>query len=162
MREKKHIIRNYKQMFLVITVFTLVLLVGGVSIAFFNYTRTGTANTVRTGTINFTSSQDGRINLTNIFPIDPEETGIMDDATKVGTVAITVTGDTSYDKGVEYLISATNVNNTVGSKTIPISISAETSGTLGTSDDNYFDNRDTATSHIYKVLQKILFLIMIN
>ena len=139
---------------------TLLLVIGivsitvGVTYAFFNYTRTGLANTLSTGTINFTSSQDGRINLTNIFPINPEETGIMNDATKVGTVAITVTGDTSYDKGVEYLISAVNVNNTVGAKHIPISISATASGTLGTSDEDYFENRDTASSHIYKVLAK--------
>lgn len=78
----------------------------------------------------------------------------MNDATKVGTVAITVTGDTTYDKGVEYLVSAVNVTNTVGTKTIPISINATASGTLGTSDEDYFDNRDTATSHIYKVLAK--------
>ena len=55
-------------------------------------------------------------------------------------------------RGIEYLISATNVTNTVGTKNLPISITATTSGTLGTSDDNYFENRETATSHIYKVL----------
>ena len=146
---------------LIVSIVAIVLLIVatvGVTYAFFNYTRTGLANTVSTGRIYFNSSQDGRINLTNIFPIDPTETGVMNDATKVGTVAITVTGDTTYDKGVEYLISATNVTNTVGTgnnqKTIPISISATTSGTLGTSDDNYFEDRDTATGHIYKVLAK--------
>ena len=142
---------------LIVSILAIVLLIVatvGVTYAFFNYTRTGTANIVSTGTINFTSSQDGRINITNIFPINPEETGIMDDNTKVGTVAITVTGDTTYDNGVEYLVSAVNVNNTVGTKTIPISISATASGTLGTSDENYFEDRDTSTSHIYKVLAK--------
>ena len=146
---------------LIVSIVAIVLLIVatvGVTYAFFNYTRTGLANTVSTGRIYFNSSQDGRINLTNIFPIDPTETGVMNDATKVGTVAITVTGDTTYDKGVEYLISATNVTNTVGTganqKTIPISISATASGTLGTEDEDYFDNRDTATSHIYKVLAK--------
>ena len=136
----------------VLLVIGIVSVTVGVTYAFFNYTRTGTANTVSTGRIAFNSSQDGRINLTNIFPIDPEETGIMNDSTKVGTVAITVTGDTSYDSGVEYLVSAVNVNNTVGSKIVPISISATTSGTLGTSDDDYFTNRNTTTNHIYKVL----------
>ena len=138
----------------VIAIVLLIIATVGVTYSFFNYTRTGNANTVSVGRIAFNSSQDGRINLTNIFPIDPTETGIMNDATKVGTVAITVTGDTTYDKGVEYLVSAVNVNNTVGTKTIPISISATASGTLGTSDEDYFDNRDTATSHIYKVLAK--------
>ena len=55
-------------------------------------------------------------------------------------------------------MSATNVSNTVGTganqKTIPISISATASGTLGTEDEDYFDDSDTATSHIYKVLAK--------
>ena len=146
--------KNNKIILPIVLILLLMIVTVGVTYAFFNYTRTGSANTVRTGTINFISSQDGRINLTNIFPIDPEETGIMDDATKVGTVVITVTGDTTYDKGVEYLVSAVNVSNTVGTKIIPISISATTSGTLGTSDENYFDDRDTATSHIYKVLAK--------
>ena len=144
---------------LIVSIIGIVLLIVatvGVTYSFFNYTRTGTANTVSVGRIAFNSSQDGRINLTNIFPIDPTETGVMNDATKVGTVAITVTGDTTYDKGVEYLVSAVNVSNTVGTganqKTIPISISAETSGTLGTRSDNYFTARNTSTSHIYKVL----------
>ena len=130
----------------------------GVSVAFFNYTRTGAENTLNVGRISFNSSQDGRINLTNIFPIDPEESEVMNDNTKVGTVAITVAGDTTYTGGIEYLVSATNVTNTIGTgvnqKTIPISISATASGTLGTSDDDYFEDRETATSHIYKVLAK--------
>ena len=127
----------------------MVLATVGVTYAFFNYTRTGSANTVRTGTINFTSSQT-RINLSNVFPIATSD--VSTDTDNVGTATITVTGDTTYDKGIEYLISATNVINTVGTKNIPISISAETSGTLGTSDEDYFDNRETATNHIYKVL----------
>ena len=145
-------IKSKKQMFIVIGVFTLVMLLGTVTYAFFNYTRTGQANNIRTGRIYFNSSQDGRLQLTNVFPIDTAETGIMDDATKVGIVTIDVTGDTTYDNGVEYLVSAVNVTNTVGTKNVPISIDVSTSGTLGTSDDDYFDNRDTSTSHIYKVL----------
>ena len=112
--------RKSKIILAVLLVIGIVSVTVGVTYAFFNYTRTGLANTVSTGRIAFNSSQDGRINLTNIFPIDPEETGIMNDSTKVGTVAITVTGDTSYDSGVEYLVSAVNVNNTVGSKIVPI------------------------------------------
>ena len=94
--------QNKKKQLIVVVIGVVLLIVAtvGVTYAFFNYTRTGTANTVSVGRIAFNSSQDGRINLTNIFPIDPTETGIMNDATKVGTVAITVTGDTSYDKGI--------------------------------------------------------------
>ncbi len=129
----------------------MVLATVGITYAFFNYTRTGGANTVKTGTVNFTSSQT-TINLSNVFPI--ASSAVSTDTDNVGTATITVTGDTSYDKGIEYLISATNVTNTIGTKNIPISITATTSGTLGTGDEDYFDNRDTATNHIYKVLAK--------
>ena len=129
----------------------MVLATVGVTYAFFNYTRTGGANTVKTGTVNFTSSQT-TINLSNVFPI--ASSAVSTDTNNVGTATITVAGDTSYDKGIEYLISAINVTNTLGTKNIPISINATTSGTLGTSDEDYFDNRDSATNHIYKVLAK--------
>ncbi len=130
----------------------------GVSVAFFNYTRTGTANIVRTGRIVFNSSQDGRINLTNLFPINTEEPGIMDDSTKVGTITINVSGDTTYNQGVEYLISATNITNIIGTgdnkKKIPISVMTTASGTLGTSNDDYFEERYTTDNHIYSLLTK--------
>ena len=153
-------IKSKKQMFIVIGAFLLTILLGTVTYAFFNYTRTGTANTIKTGRISFNSEQGTAINLTNMFPIDVTN-GIPDDVTKVGTVTIHVTGDTTYAEGVEYLVSAVNVTNTVGSKSLPISIDvAVTSNTnnnpvttLGTSDDNYFTNRGTsASTSIYKVL----------
>ena len=52
---------------------TLLLVVGlfsitiGVTFAFFNYTRTGTENTLSVGRINFNHTQDGKIELSNIF-----------------------------------------------------------------------------------------------
>ena len=96
-------IKSKKQSLIVIGVFTLVLMLGTVTYAFFNYTRTGTANTIKTGRISFNSEQGTSINLTNMFPIDVTN-GIPDDATKVGTVTIHVTGDTTYAEGVEYLV----------------------------------------------------------
>ena len=157
-------IKNKKQMYIVIGAIALVLLLGGVTYAFFNYTRTGTANVIKTGRIYFNSEQGTAINLTNMFPIDVSN-GIPNDNTKVGTVTLNVTGDTTYDEGIEYLISAVNVQNTVGSganaKSLPISINVSVASnttndpatTLGTSDDSYFDNRG-GNSSIYKVLAK--------
>ena len=63
-------IQTKKQMFIVIGVLALVLMLSTVTYAFFNYTRTGGANTISTGRITFNASQDGSINLTNAFPID--------------------------------------------------------------------------------------------
>ena len=152
-------IKNGKQMLVVIGVFVLTLLLGTVTFAFFNYTRTGSANRIKTGRIAFNSEQGTAINLTNMFPIDSSETGIMDDATKVGTVTINVTGDTTYTEGLEYLVTATNVTNTVGNKSLPISIDVSVTNnsnndpttTLGTSSNDYYNERGGDTSY-YSVL----------
>ena len=151
-------IKSKKQMYIVIGVFTLVMMLGTVTYAFFNYTRTGTANTIRTGRVAFNSSQGQAINLTNIFPIDVSE-GIPNDATKVGSVTINVTGDTTYNDGIEYLISAVNVSNSVGSKKLPISIDVSytangTGKTIGEEDNDYFTNRNSTLTSIYHVLAK--------
>ena len=154
-------IKSKKQSLIVIGVFTLVMLLGTVTYAFFNYTRTGSQNIIKTGRIYFNSEQGTVINLTNLFPVDPTETGVMDDATKVGTVTINVVGDTTYSGGIEYLVSAVNVQNSVGSKQLPISIQVsvednnenDPSTSLGTLDADYFTNRGTnAQTSIYKVL----------
>ena len=146
-------IKTKKQMYLVIGAFALVMLLGGVTYAFFNYTRTGTANTIRVGRIAFNTSQasgqNGAINLSNAFPIT--RTLAATDNTNAGEVVITITGDTTYSNGVEYLVTATDVTNTVNSKTVPISIIATASNGLGTSNDSYFTNRG-GNSSIYKVL----------
>ena len=146
-------IKSRKQMFVVVGAFALVMLLGTVTYAFFNYTRTGTANTIRVGRIAFNTSQasgqDGAINLSNAFPIT--RTLAATDNTNASEVVITITGDTSYSGGVEYLVTATDVSNTVNSKTVPISIIATTSNGLGSSDDSYFTNRG-GNSSIYKVL----------
>ena len=46
----------------------LLVALGGVSFAIFNYTRTGTANVIKVGKISFNSNQTETINLTNVFP----------------------------------------------------------------------------------------------
>ena len=59
-------IKTKKQMFITIGVFTLVLMLGTVTYAFFNYTRTGSRNIIKTGRISFSTEQNGTLNLTNI------------------------------------------------------------------------------------------------
>ena len=145
-------IKSKKQMLLVITIFTLILTVGSVTYAFFNYTRTGAANTLKVGRISFISRQNKTINLTNLFPIDPTETGIMDDTTKVGTVEIEVVGDTDYTDGIEYLISTVNSNISSNGKKVPISIDVTINSDLGTNNDNYFTARESKNATIYKRL----------
>ena len=93
-----------------------------------------------------------------MFPIIPTQENLADN-TKVGTVTIDVSGDTTYNQGVEYLVTATNVVNTVGSgvnqKTVPISIQvsyeAKTNKDIGTPSNSYFADRGSTTSY-YKVL----------
>ena len=144
-------IKSKKQMFLVIGIFALMLFVGGVTYAFFNYTRTGAGNTIRVGRIAFISRQTETISLTNLFPIDPTETGIMDDEEKVGTLEIEIEGDTDYADGVEYLISTVNSSITSNGKTVPISLDVTVTN-LGTSSDSYWTAREAKNTTIYKKL----------
>ena len=124
----------------------------GVSVAFFNYTRTGAANTIRVGRISFVTRQTKTISLTNLFPIDPTNSEEMSDETKVGTVEIEIEGDTDYVDGVEYLVSSENTHITTSSgKLVPISLDVTVTN-LGTSNPNYFTAREDKNATIYKKL----------
>ena len=143
---------NKKQnVLLVLGLIAFIGLVGGVTYAFFNYTRTGAGNTIRVGRIAFISRQTETINLSNLFPIDPTETGIMDDEEKVGTLEIEIEGDTDYADGVEYLISTVNSSITTNGKILPISLDVTVTN-LGTSSDSYFTTREAKNATIYKKL----------
>ena len=135
----------------VIGIAILVIAVVGVAFAFFNYTRTGTSNTIKVGRISFVSRQTDTINLTNLFPIDPTNTSDMNDSTKVGTVEIEIEGDTDYNDGVEYLISAVDSSITTNGKTLPISLDI-TVTTLGTESSSYWTARESKNATIYKKL----------
>ena len=95
----------------VIGVAILVVAVVGVSFAFFNYTRTGMPNTIKTGTILFESSQS-IINVENVFPIDAAN--VATDTTNVKTAEITITGNTNYTNGIDFEVKAEDVNLTIG------------------------------------------------
>ena len=153
--------KNKKLLLSIVGVAIVMVALVGVTYAFFNYTRTGGSNIVRTGQINFSSTQQ-TINLTNAFPIriNPQE-GVPSNNANVGVATINITGDTTYSEGVEYLVSAVDVSNTVGAKTLPISIDVSVTGntsnspstTLGSADENYFTHHgSSANTSIYKVL----------
>ena len=105
----------------VIGVAILVVAVVGVSFAFFNYTRTGIANTVQTGTISFSTS-NSVININNLFPI--AKTAVATDQSNVGVGTITITGHTNYNNGIDFIVTAEDVSSSIGTTTgkLPISI----------------------------------------
>ena len=122
----------------------------GVSMAFFNYTREGQDNTVAVGRIYFISRQTDTVSLSNMFPIDPTVTGIMDDETKVGTLVIEIEGDTDYHEGVEYLVSSVDSHiATSNGTTVPISLDIDVTG-LGSENVNYFKARESMDTTMYK------------
>ncbi len=141
---------NKQIMFSLIGIAILIVAVVGVTYAFFNYTRTGAANTVSVGRISFVTRQTKTISLNNLFPIDPTDSEAMSDATKVGTVEIDIVGDTDYVDGVEYLVSSENTNiYTSTGKLVPVSLSV-TATNLGTENTNYFTAREDKSATIYK------------
>ncbi len=143
---------KYKKYFSVIIVLGFILILTGVSYSFFNYTKTGSYNNFSVGRINFISRQTETFNLTNMFPIDPEEPGIMDDEDKVGTMVLEIEGDTDYVNGLEYLVSVVDANiYTSNGKLVPVSIDI-TVDDLGNSNDNYFTARESKNASIYKKL----------
>jgi hypothetical protein len=143
-------IKSKKQMFLVIAIFTLVIMLGTVSYAFFNYTRTGAENTVRVGRLSFVTNQTRTITLTDVFPID--SSNVNSDTDNVGEVVITISGDTDYVNGIEYLVSTEDVHiYTSEGKIVPVSLDVTVSG-LGDESSTYFTSRNSKNTTIYKKL----------
>ena len=100
--------KQSKQILLsVIGVAILVVAVVGVSFAFFNYTRAGQENTVGTGKIWFTSSQDKAASITDFFPQIPGQAA----QDQSDTVKVTITGGTSYARGMTYRLRAVDVKS---------------------------------------------------
>ena len=131
-------IKSKKQMFIVIAVFTLVMLLGTVTYAFFNYTRTGTANRISVGDIYFTSSYD-EVALDGVFPI--AKSTINSDTDNVMSVDVDIEGHTSYANGLYYEVKAEDVNLTVNGKNIPIGISVSSNNLDNVTLTNYEDGK---------------------
>ncbi len=141
-----------KKMITLMLVFGLLSITLGVSMAFFNYTRIGGANNLRTGSINFRSSQNTSLNLTNVFPISREEA--LNDNSENNSITINIEGDTTYQDGIEYLLSITESNIEVNNKKVPISLII-TPDNLGDSDEDYFTNRGGSSSIYKKMFESV-------
>lgn len=115
--------QSKKVLLSVIGVAILVVAVVGVSFAFFNYTRTGSANTVQTGHIYFTSSNSD-FSVSDLFPVAAATAETANDtvAEQVIVGTVTITGKTTYDAGLDYRVSAQNVDMLVNGKTLPLSV----------------------------------------
>ena len=153
--------RNYT---ILICIMLLILIASiiGVTYAFFNYTREGGSSTVKTGRIAFTYDYTP-ISLTDAYPIT--STQARTDTKNAKVMNVSVTGDTDYSDGIEYLITAEDVHMTIGEgqdqRTVPLAIEVRVTDkvidnvtrTLGTEETgNYFANRSSYTTSKYKVL----------
>ena len=155
-------IKNKKQSMIIVGAFILVLMLFTTTYAFFNYTRTGTANNIRTGKIYFNADGgNNTVTLSDLFPISVGENETITSSTPgVGSLKLHITGDTTYTEGIEYLIEAVEVTGN-GNTSLPISIDisytpteveqGQEANVIGTSDNNYFTNRGGETSR-YKLL----------
>ena len=152
MEEKKKI--KQKQIILMfIGVAILIVSITGITFAFFNYTKTGAANVIKTGNIEFSMTQGKTISLQNVFPITSEEA--LADTSNTSVCEIVITGRNTYAGGVEYLVSTVNATNTDVPVSILVNVEANGNGAndnLGTSDNNYFANRNSYTTSHYKKL----------
>ena len=132
----------------------VVVLLGlfGITYAIFNYTKTGSSNTITVGRMAFNANHS-QITLNNISPVNSSD--VLENDTDVGIMTIDITGDTEYSEGIEYLLTAKNVQNTINNKTIPISVivtyEESENKDIGEEDNSYFTNRG-GNSSIYKVL----------
>lgn len=129
--------KQSKQVLLsVIGVAILVVAVVGVSFAFFNYTRTGEANTVKTGHIEF-NSENTLIELENVFPI--ATSAVATDSTNTATATVRITGNTNYTNGIDYVVTAEEVSTNIGTTDgkLPISIKVTQTGLDGATLTSY-------------------------
>ena len=141
--------KNKKIMFSIIGIAILLIGVVGVTYSFFNYTRTGSQNTFNTGRIYFNSTQNGTLNITNVFPVKASEVN----ANTFDSVTVTIIGDTTYNDGEEFEISLVDVENTINGKKIPINYiatyTANTGGSIGNSSSDYWNARESKDASIY-------------
>ena len=87
--------KNKQITFIIIGFAILVIGLIGVSYAFFNYTRTGGINNLRTGRIYFNTTQGEELTLTNAFPMTSSEANNAN----LDSVIVGIAGDTTYIDG---------------------------------------------------------------
>ncbi len=129
----------------------LMLLTVGITYSFFNYTKTGQANSLRTGRIYFNTNEGTALNITSMFPMTSTEAGNAN----LDSVTVGIAGDTNYNDGEEYQITLVDVNNTINGKEVPINFiatyTAANGGTVGTSSDTYWTARNSKDATIYSL-----------
>ena len=126
---------------------TLFLILLGFTYAFFNYTRVGSANNIRTGRISFNAIHGTALTLTNYFPM----TSLEANNANLDEITISISGDTTYTDGEEFEIEFVDVINTISTKKIPISYIAtytptpvepgDPANTIGSSSNTYYTSR---------------------
>ena len=109
----------------VIGVAILVVAVVGVSFAFFNYTRTGAQNTIATGSIYFISTQSEPISITNMFPATREEA--QANSRRSSSMTVNISGGTTYTGGIDYTLTAVNINRAAQVANIPVKVVSSSS-----------------------------------
>ena len=94
---------NDKKKIILPIVFVLLLVIAtvGITFAFFNYTRTGTANNISTGRIYFNFTQNGTLSITNVFLMTSSEASTAE----LDTVTVGIVGDTTYADGEKFEIT---------------------------------------------------------
>ena len=141
--------KNKKVMYSIIGIAILLISLVGVTYSFFNYTRTGALNNLGTGRIYFNSTQNGTLNMTNIFPLTSTQAG----EAQLDTVTVGIVGDTTYADGEEFEITLVDITNTINGKQIPINYiatyAATTGNSIGTSSDTYWEARNSKNADIY-------------
>ena len=140
---------NKKILLSVVGIAILIVALTGVTLSFFNYTRTGAANNIGTGRIYFNSTQNGTLNLTNIFPMKSTESSNAN----LDSVTIGIQGDTTYSNGEEYEIKIVDINNTINGKQIPMNYiatyEAASGKTIGAASNDYWNEREDKDTNIY-------------
>lgn len=140
---------KFKMRAMIISSLGLMLLMVGVTYSFFNYTKTGSENTLGTGRIYFNTTEGTALNITNAFPMTSTEASTA----TLDSVTVGIVGDTNYNDGEEYQITLVDVNNTINGKEIPINYiatyTAASGGTVGSSSDTYWTARNSKDASIY-------------
>ena len=108
----------------IIGIAIMIVAVVGVSFAFFNYTRTGSPNSIAVGNIYFNSNYTA-VTLENVFPVD--RASVLTDTNNVMTINVSIQGNTSYPGGIDYKVTASNVRITTNNKNIPLSVNVTSS-----------------------------------
>ena len=131
---------------IVLGLIVLIGMIGGLTFAFFNYTRTGQANTLRVGEINFSSDYDS-VQIDNVFPID--KTNVSTDTDNVMTVNVNIEGSTTYEKGIYYEVKAEDVHLTVNGKNVPIGINVTSSNLNNVTLTSYEDGKILTNNSVF-------------